>query len=192
MSYLNDKIDMHREMLDALDLGAIGKAAEIIATAYKRGGKLLIFGNGGSAADAMHFAAEFEGQLSSRDKGRRALSALTPANLSALTAISNDFSYDDSFSRFVEANARQGDIVVGISTSGNSRNVISAINAAKRAGATTVALTGGDGGQLGKMADAIVNVPAHNVSIIQEGHVIIYHRICALVIKDLFGYDAMV
>lgn len=191
MSYLEEKMQLHREMVDALDLGAIEKVAGVIINCYRNRGKLIIFGNGGSAADAMHFAAELEGQLSSVDKGRRALSAITPFNLSALTAVSNDYSYDASFVRFVQANAEKGDIVIGISTSGNSKNVLAAISAAKEIGAATVGFTGGTGGELAKIADVLLNVPASNVSIIQEGHIIAYHRICALVIKELFGYDAL-
>jgi D-sedoheptulose 7-phosphate isomerase len=191
MSYLKEKIAMHSKMVESLDLAAIENCAKVIADCYRKGNKLIIFGNGGSAADAMHFAAEFEGQLSSRDKGRKALCALTPFNLSALTAISNDFNYDMSFARFVEANAAKGDVVIGISTSGNSKNVIAAVEEAKKRGAVTMGLTGNDGGALKGLADVTMNVAAKNVSVIQEGHVMIYHRICALVIMELFGYDAM-
>src|SRR3989338_179721 len=135
MSYLEEKIQAHREMVETLDLGTIEKKAAAIVECYKNGGKIIIFGNGGAAAVAMHFAAEFEGQLSSIDKGRRPLSALTPYNISALTAISNDYDYDTSFLRFVQANAQKGDIVIGISTSGNSKNVLAAVKAARAAGA---------------------------------------------------------
>lgn len=191
MSYLEDKIQLHKHMIDSLDLGAMEKVAEAIITCYRNNGKLIIFGNGGSAADAMHFAAEFEGQLSSRDKGRKALSALTPFNISALTAISNDFDYDTSFARFVQANAKSGDVVIGISTSGNSKNVINALQQGKLIGATTIGFTGHDGGGMKNMVDILLNIPASNVSVIQEGHIVSYHRVCALVIKDLFGYDAL-
>jgi len=191
MDYLEEKIQLHKEMVDSIDRKSIESVSKTILDCYKSGNKVIIFGNGGSAADAMHFAAELEGQLSSIDKGRRPLSALTPFNLSALTAISNDFDYGMSFTRFVQANARRGDVVIGISTSGNSKNVISAINEAKKAKAITVGFTGNDGGQLGRTVDLLLNIPASNVSLIQEGHIIAYHRICALVIKELFGYDAM-
>lgn len=191
MNYLEEKIQLHKQMVDSLDLAAIEKVAAVISECYKNGGKLIIFGNGGSAADAIHFAAEFEGQLSSIDKGRKALAALTPFNLSALTAISNDFDYDTSFARFVQANAKKGDVVIGISTSGNSKNVLSAINEAKKLGSVAIGFTGGDGGRLKDIADVLLNIPANNVSIIQEGHIIAYHRVCALVVKELFGYDAL-
>lgn len=191
MNYLEEKMRLHKDMTDKIDLGMIEHVATAIIKCYENNGKLVIFGNGGSAADAMHFAAEFEGQLSSIDKGRKALSALTPFNLSALTAISNDYNYETSFARFVDANARKGDVVIGISTSGNSKNVISAINIAKDMGATTIGLTGNGGGQLKGLVDILLDIPASNVSIIQEGHIIAYHRICALVIKELFGYDAL-
>ena len=191
MKYLEEKINMHKEMVDLLDLDSIEKVANAITECYRNGGKIIIFGNGGSAADAIHFAAEFEGQLSSIDNGRKALSALTPFNLSALTAVSNDFDYGMSFTRFVEANAKKGDIVIGISTSGNSKNVISAISIAKRIGAVTIGFTGNKGGSMKDLVDILLDIPALNVSIIQEGHIISYHRVCALVIKDLFGYDAL-
>jgi D-sedoheptulose 7-phosphate isomerase len=191
MNYLEEKIQLHKQMVDSLDLAAIEKVAAVISECYKNGGKLIIFGNGGSAADAIHFAAEFEGQLSSIDKGRKALAALTPFNLSALTAISNDFDYDTSFARFVQANAKKGDVVIGISTSGNSKNVLSAINEAKKLGSVAIGFTGGDGGRLKDIADVLLSIPASNVSIIQEGHIIAYHRVCALVVKELFGYDAL-
>ena len=192
MEYLEEKISLHNDMVKLLDLKSMENIASAITTCYKNNGKLIIFGNGGSAADAFHFAAEFEGQLSSVDKNRRPLPALTPSNPSALTAISNDYDYDTCFLRFVQANARPGDIVIGISTSGNSKNVINAIKAAKDVGSLTVGFTGRDGGSLKSYVDLIMNVPVQNVSIIQEGHIIAYHRICALVVKDLFGYDALI
>lgn len=192
MDYLEEKMALHKKMVDSIDRKVIEKVSKVIVDCYRNGKKVIIFGNGGSAADAMHFAAELEGQLSSRDKGRKALPALTPFNLSALTAVSNDYNYDESFVRFVKANATRGDVVVGISTSGNSRNVLSAIKAAKETGALTIGLTGNGGGQLGRLADVLLDIPASSVCIIQEGHVIAYHRICALVVKELFGYDAMV
>ena len=142
MSYLQEKIELHKKMVASLDLKSIELIANVIIDCYRSGGKLIIFGNGGSAADAMHFAAEFEGQLSFRDKNRKPLSALTPYNISALTAISNDYGYDQSFERFVRANAQRGDVVIGISTSGNSPNVLRAIEEAKRFGTTTIGFTG--------------------------------------------------
>lgn len=191
MSYLEEKMRLHREMLDKIDLKAVKSAADAIIKCYKNGGKIIIFGNGGSAADAMHFAAEFEGQLSHIDKNRRPLGALTPYNISALTAISNDYSYDMSFLRFVEANAKKSDVVIGISTSGKSKNVIEAMKCAKNLGSVTIGFTGNDGGEIKYIADILLNIPVSNVSIIQEGNIISYHRICALVIKELFGYDAL-
>lgn len=191
MNYLEEKMQFHKDMIEQLDLEAMQNVAVAITECYKNDGKLIIFGNGGSAADAMHFAAELEGQLSVADKGRKALSALTPFNLSALTAISNDYSYDASFERFVCANAKKGDVVIGISTSGNSKNVLAAIKAGREIGSITIGFTGNNGGLLKDFVDILFNVPVSNVSIIQEGHIIGYHRICALVIKDLFGYDAL-
>src|SRR3989344_5400713 len=177
MTYLEEKMALHNEMVEKIDLKSIEAVADAIVKCYKDGGKLMIFGNGGSAADAMHFAAEFEGQLSSIDKGRKALSALTPFNISALTAISNDFDYGTSFARFVEANAKKGDVVIGISTSGNSKNVVNALHEAKKLGAVTVGFTGNNGGQVKDVVDILLNVPVSNVSVIQEGHLVSYHRV---------------
>lgn len=191
MDYLEETMRAHMEMIEKLDLMTIKGIADAISVCYRRGGKLVIFGNGGSAADAMAFATEFEGQLSSRDKGRTPLPALTPYNISALTAMSNDYGYEMSFLRFVQANAKPEDVVIGISTSGNSRNVTAAIEYAKKIGAKTVGMTGGDGGYLGNICDIHFNVPTKSCSLAQEGHLVAYHRICALVIKDLFGYDAL-
>src|ERR1043166_842268 len=135
---LKRSIEMHRTMVDKLDLVQIEAIAMRIAEAYQKGKKLIVFGNGGSSADAVHFTAELEGQLSSVDKGRRPLRALTPCNLSAVTAIANDFGYEHVFERFVDANADLGDIVIGISTSGNSANVLKAVEVAKQRGAFTI------------------------------------------------------
>lgn len=191
MSYLSEKIELHKKMVELLDMESIENISNVITNCYRNDGKLIIFGNGGSAADAMHFAAEFECQLSHIDKGRKALSALTPFNLSALTAISNDYDYETSFLRFVQANAKKGDVVIGMSTSGNSKNVLAAIEEAKKLEAVAVGFAGNDGGALKNRVDHLFCVPVSNVSVVQEGHIIAYHRICAIVIKNLFGYDAL-
>jgi D-sedoheptulose 7-phosphate isomerase len=178
-------------MVEQLDLSVIEKIADVMASAFREKKKAIIFGNGGSAADAMHFAAELEGQLSSVDKGRKPLRVITPCNLSAITAIANDFGYEQSFARFVQANTDAGDVVIGISTSGNSPNLLLAMEAAKSLKGVTVGLTGGTGGKLQPMVDHCLVVPAQNVSIIQEGHLIAYHRICALLIRSLFHVSPM-
>lgn len=188
--YIMQKISIHKRMADAIDIDSIENISNIIAECYANNGKLLILGNGGSAADAMHMAAEFEQQLTKKDK-RRALPAIVPFNLSSLTAASNDIGYDTSFQRFVESNAVKGDIVIAISTSGNSKNILVAAEKARERGCKIIGLTGGDGGKLKSMADACFMSPADEVSTIQEGHIIAYHIICGLVIRKLFGHDPL-
>lgn len=191
MNYLENTIKMHQAMVESLDTHQITKIAETIVGAYQKGKKLIVFGNGGSAADAIHFAAELEGQLSLVDKGRKPYRAVALSNLSSITAIGNDFGFDHVFVRFVEGNADEGDIVFGISTSGNSKNVLKAIHKANEIGAITIGLTGQDGGELKSAAQLSFCVQATNVSIIQEGHLMVYHRICALIVKMMSGFDCL-
>jgi D-sedoheptulose 7-phosphate isomerase len=162
----------------------IEKIAHETIDTYKRGGKLIVFGNGGSYADALHFAAELEGAYMNR--GRPALSALVPSNESALTAIANDFGYESVFQRFVEANAAPGDIVIGITTSGNSPNVIAALESAGKKGAKTVAFTGAGGGKAKSHADILLDVPSDYMPYIQIAHSAAYHIICETVESELF------
>lgn len=162
----------------------ISRFAQELVRAYRAGRKAIFMGNGGSAADAQHLAAELVGQ-GTFDRPPLASLALN-ANTSVLTAISNDFSYDVSFSRQVEALAAPGDVVVGISTSGRSRNVVEAVRAAKTKGAFTVALTGSPGGELARIADLSLRVPSSETARIQEGHITIGHIVCALVEEELF------
>ncbi len=153
------------------------------------GGKLLIVGNGGSAADAQHIAAEFVGRFF---KERRALPAIAlNTNTSSLTAIANDYSYEDVFSRQVEAFARPGDVVIGISTSGNSKNVIKAIQKADSLGCFTVGLTGKSGGKLKDMAKMVIRVDSDSTPIIQEMHIAIGH-IVSNIVEDLVSNEQAV
>lgn len=191
MDYLERTMDAHRSMIENLDLETIRRIADRLTLAYRNRKKVIILGNGGSAADSLHFAAELEGQLSSVDRGRKPLKALTPCNWSALTAVSNDFGFEESFARFVDANTDDGDIVIAISTSGNSPNILRALEVAKHHGGCTIGLTGGKGGKLKEMVDLCLCVPATSTSIVQEGHTVAYHRICALVVRELFGCEAV-
>jgi D-sedoheptulose 7-phosphate isomerase len=143
------------------------------------GGKVLIFGNGGSAADAQHIAAELVGRYKAERRGLAAVALTT--DTSALTAIANDYGYDRVFARQVEALAKPGDVVVGISTSGNSPSVVEAFTTAERAGCTTVALTGRDGGRIGRVADVHLNVPHDDTARVQEAHITLGHILCELV-----------
>jgi len=161
----------------------IARLVEIIVTAYRNGGKIVLFGNGGSAADAQHIACELVGRLKLE---RQALPALAlNTNTSLLTAIANDYGYNAVFSRQVEALVTRKDVVIGISTSGNSPNIVKAIKAAKLKGAKTVGLTGRSGGRLAKTADLILKVPSDSTPRIQEMHITIGHIVCEMVEMEL-------
>jgi len=158
----------------------------IVATmvqAFRGGKKVLWCGNGGSAADAQHLAAEFSGRFL-RERAGLPSEALS-VNTSALTAIGNDFGYDEVFARQVEAFAQPGDVVVGITTSGGSRNVVRALEEAKRAGAATVAFTGNGGGAVAAIADLVLVGPSGYSAIVQEVHITMGHIICDLVEQEL-------
>ena len=166
------------------NLGSCLDVAEVLISAYRNGGALLIFGNGGSAADAQHIAAEFVGQFYRRRPSLRA-HALT-VNTSSLTSIGNDVSYDQVFARQVEAFGRPGDIAIGISTSGNSANVVEGLRMARSLGLATVAMTGSGGGLARNESDFWVGVPATDVARIQESHILIGHVWSELVERALF------
>jgi D-sedoheptulose 7-phosphate isomerase len=161
------------------DHQALLQAIEAIARAFRSGHRVLVFGNGGSAADAQHVAAEFVGRF---QRERRALAAVAlTTDPSILTAIGNDYAYDRVFARQIEALGESGDIAFGITTSGSSANVIEAFRIAKARGLTTVALTGRDGGEAGRMADIHVNVPDDSTARAQEVHRTLLHAICEIV-----------
>jgi len=159
--------------------------AELIMAAYKKGGKLILLGNGGSAADAQHIACELVGQFKLKRKAFPAIALTT--NTSTLTAIANDCGYNAVFSRQVEALVTIKDIVIGISTSGDSPSVVEAIEAAKIKGAMTIGLTGGYGGRLAQIADFALVVPSHSTPRIQEMHITVGHIVCEMVEKELAG-----
>jgi D-sedoheptulose 7-phosphate isomerase len=163
----------------ARGFNAITAAADAITRATTDGGKLLAFGNGGSASDAQHLVAELVGRF---ERERRAIAALalTPDS-NVVTALANDYSYDVVFTRQIEALGRKGDVAFGISTSGRSRNVELALAAAKARGLVTIALTGRDGGAMGAAADIHINVPAQSTARIQEVHRTILHAMCSIV-----------
>lgn len=158
------------------------------ADTIRNGGKILIFGNGGSAADAQHMAAEFVNRFL-MDRPPLAAIALT-TDSSILTSIGNDFSFDDIFVKQIRALGRKGDLALGISTSGNSPNVLKAVAAAKEMEIRTVALTGGSGGKLASLADLVLNVPVTATPHIQEAHIWLEHLVCQLVDIELFGDKA--
>jgi len=163
----------------------IKEAAEIVIGCYKKGGKVILFGNGGSAADAQHIAAELVGRFK---KERKALSSVAlTTNASILTALGNDYDFKIIFARQVEALADKRDVVIGISTSGNSLNVVEGVKAAKEIRAKTIGLTGLRGGRLRRVVDLTLCVPSLDTARIQEGHITIGHIICRLVEEKLFG-----
>jgi len=156
-----------------------------LVTAFKHGGKLLVFGNGGSAADAQHIAAEFVNRFRIDRRPLPAIALTTDSSI--LTSIGNDFSFDDIFVKQIHALGRKEDVALGISTSGNSPNVVNAIKAAREIGMQTAALTGGNGGKLASEADLVLNVPSDQTPHIQETHIWIEHMICWLVDERMFG-----
>lgn len=161
----------------------IEKSAALIVNAIRNGGKLLIFGNGGSAADAQHFAAEMTGRYRRERKGFAAIALST--DTSALTAIANDYGFDTVFARQVEALAEKGDVLFGISTSGNSANVIAAFKKGREIGCFCIALTGKGGGAAADVADISIIVPSDDTPRIQEVHAFIIHTLCEIIEREL-------
>jgi D-sedoheptulose 7-phosphate isomerase len=165
-------------------VSTVAKVSEILVQALKRGNKVLLFGNGGSAADAQHIAAELVGRFAF-DRPPLPAIALS-VNSSCVTAIGNDYGYDRVFSRQLEALARAGDVAIGISTSGNSPNVVMALSVAKKMELHTVALTGNTGGQLINTVDYCIRVPSNHTPRIQECHILIGHILSELVEQEIF------
>lgn len=181
-------IELRQQLLQSDTIERIGVISALITHAYERGGKVLIFGNGGSAADAQHVAAEFLGRFR---RNRPPLSALAlSADIASITAIGNDYAFDQVFERQVEAHGAAGDVAIGLSTSGASENVIRGIRAAKRKGLTTVGLSG-DGGQLRHEVEYAVSIPATDTARIQEAYMLICHILAELVERSLFEPTAI-
>lgn len=180
----------HTRVMTAIEgelVGRIAAVVELLVTALREGRKLLIMGNGGSAADAQHFAAEIVGRFRME---RRALPAIAlTTDTSILTAVGNDYGFDLIFRRQVEALAAAGDVVIGISTSGNSTNVRNALLAAAERDCRTVGLLGGDGGSIREIVELDLTVPSRETPRIQEGHVTIIHILCDLVEQRLFARE---
>lgn len=162
----------------------IEDAVDAIVTAFKNGNSVWFCGNGGSAADAQHLAAEFSGRFY---KDRRALPAeALHCNTSYLTAVANDYSYDVIYSRIIDGVSKEGDVLVGLSTSGNSANIVKAFETAKTKKVITIGLTGATGGKMKAISDFLFNVPSTDTPRIQESHIMIGHIICELVEEKLF------
>ncbi|MGN0351046.1 MAG: SIS domain-containing protein [Roseburia sp.] len=181
---IQDSINVKEELLanDVL-LNKVSDLADEIAECIKQGGKLVICGNGGSASDALHFAGEIVGRF---QKERSAWPAVVlNADVATMTAIANDYGYDDVFARQAEGHVNNGDVFIGISTSGNSENVIRAIAVAKEKGAKTAALLGKDGGKIGEQVDYPVIVPCMTTARVQESHIMLIHIMCEIVESKL-------
>jgi len=167
------------------NLADIARIADLLVDTFRSGGKVVLFGNGGSAADAQHVAAELVNRLQA-DRDALPAIALT-CNTSTLTSVANDVGFDQVFARQVKALVRGGDVAVGISTSGRSPNVLNGIRAARQQGAATVGFAGRDGGQLKALTDICLCVPSDSTPHIQEAHIAAWHAICAVVEKKMFG-----
>ena len=165
-------------------LASIEKAADMIINSFKDGGKIHFCGNGGSAADAQHLAAELSGRFY-YDRPPLNAEALH-CNTSYLTAVGNDYGYEHIFARLLRGTGHKGDVLIGISTSGNSKNIIEAYNVCKQMGITTISLTGATGGKMKDISDLLLNVPSNDTPRIQESHIMIGHIICELVESAMF------
>lgn len=181
-SIFSETIALH-DRVSRLDPGPVVAAAAAIVGALRGGGKVLVFGNGGSAADAQHAAAELVGRFE-RDRPGFAAVALT-ADASVLTSVGNDYGFDRVFARQIEGLGRRGDVALAITTSGQSANVVTALQSARERGLHTIALTGRDGGPAGRAAEVHVNVPSESTARVQEVHRTLLHAICALVEKAM-------
>jgi phosphoheptose isomerase len=184
----NDTIEAMRQSRHRLRT-LIRDTSEAVSACFARGGKVLICGNGGSAADAQHFAGELVGRFRSAERPGLPAIALN-ADTAVLTAWSNDAGYDDVFARQVQALGRGGDILIGISTSGRATNIVQAFEMARRRGVHTIGILGGDGGVVRGLADTAIVVPAKDTQRIQEVHILVIHLLCELIEERLFGAHA--
>lgn len=178
-----ESIDVKTKFVEQYS-GMVAEVASMIASTFSTGGKLILFGNGGSATDASHIAAEFVGRFKRERPGLPAIALNT--DMAVLTALSNDYGYDDVFSRQLKALASDGDIVLAISTSGNSPNVLKAVEAAKRRKLRVVAFTAQDGGKLATRVQYTFKVPSTVTARVQETHITVGHVLCQLVDDILF------
>ena len=183
---INSSIKTKQGLLaDEVLLKTICDTIEMIVTAFKNGKHVYFCGNGGSAADAQHLAAEFSGRFY---KNRKALPAeALHCNTSYLTAVANDYSFDDIYSRLIDGIGEEGDVLIGLSTSGNSTNIIKAFETAKQKKMIIVGFTGETGGQMRSLCDHLVNIPSSDTPRIQESHIMVGHIICQLVEEKYFS-----
>lgn len=187
---ISARLQTHIETLSRLEQdetlkAVIDSAVEKIVACFRSGGRVYFCGNGGSAADAQHLAAEFSGRFYF-DRPVLPADALH-CNSSYLTAVANDYGYEKVFARLISGMGRKGDILVGISTSGNSKNILQAFDVCKEKGLITIAMTGASGGKMREQADLLINVPSNDTPRIQEAHITVGHIICELVEQEIFG-----
>lgn len=182
---ISASIDVKQQILaDDTLKQTVANTVDVIVAAFNNGNKVLFAGNGGSAADAQHLAAEFSGRFY---KDRKALPAeALHCNTSYLTAVANDYSYDVIYARLLEGIGNSGDVIVGLSTSGNSGNILKAFEVAKQKGIITIGFTGATGGKMKDASDYLINVPSTDTPRIQESHIMLGHIICELVEAKLF------
>ena len=185
--HISLSIDIKKKILDdQILLDKIYSASEICLNAYYNNNKVILAGNGGSAADAQHIAAEFVSRFRFDRPGLPSLALSTDTSM--ITAIGNDYGYQNIFSRQLQANGKDGDVLIAISTSGNSDNIIEAVDQAKSMGIFSIGFTNIDGGQLNHKCDLCINIPYHETAIVQESHIMIGHIICGYV-EDVFFKD---
>lgn len=182
---ITDSINVKKQVLnDETLLGTVQAVIDKMTQTYKNDGKVLFCGNGGSAADAQHLAAELSGKFYI---DRDPLEAeACHVNTSFLTAVANDYGYSNAYKRYVKSTGKKGDVLVGLSTSGNSENIIEAFKIAREIGMSTVAFTGRSGGKMKELTDYLINIPSDDTPRIQEAHILIGHIICEFVEKNLF------
>lgn len=184
VNYLKAEHAVHMAMFNALEplFPLISDVGVAMQNTIKNGGKILLMGNGGSAADSQHIAAEIVGRFKKERRGLPAIALTTDTSI--ITSVGNDYGYDYIFARQIEALCRPEDLVIGLTTSGNSANVVSAIEAAKTIGATTVGLTGGTGGKLNALCDYNIVIPSNVTARIQEAHIFVGHSLCEILESD--------
>lgn len=186
--FISKQLQEHLALFQQMEIGLtlpIAQLAERLIETFKIGNKLLIMGNGGSAADAQHFAGEIVSRFRMERPALPAIALSTDTSI--LTAIGNDYGFERIFSRQVEALAAPGDAVIGISTSGNSPNVLKALEVARQAGCTTIGLLGKDGGSIKALCDIPLIIPSNDTPRVQEGHITVIHILCDLIEQGLFG-----
>lgn len=188
---ISSSIAVKQEILhNPILIEVIDQAAKVVTRAYKAGYKTMLAGNGGSAADAQHIAAEFVVRFYFDRPGLPSIALSTDTSI--LTAIGNDYGYDKLFARQVQAHGVPGDVFIGLSTSGNSANVLNVLKQCKEMGITTIGLTGMGGGKMKQLCDICIEVPSSETPRIQEAHILIGHIICCIVEEEIFGHLAPV